>query len=585
MQETEYSHRTDSVARKVELLGQALRNGRHDLARSLAASIKDTITFRQQIEQQPEPAVVAANATHAVDDLHAPWRNWAAGWRYFEPFALDETVGLARDGEPIEIAVSLPADHAASLFRDVRLVRVAPGSGELREVPRQFVSEIQRDGRRHGGLLFQADSEAHSRTVYLLFYGNPDAELPDFASDLRVTGEGYGLDIENRYYQASLSRQMGQLESLKYKQGGGLELLARGDGHGEPPGIDWAHDYVTSGAYQKMRVTNWAGCPDYEVIRGPLCLIVRRWGFPHSTVHPLFTPSRMFITVEYRFFAGTPYFTKRGTMEAIQELDITYLRDDEWVFSNGPFTDLIWMGSDGKLRSGEVDDAHQDDLWSIGFFNAQSRDAFIALFLQHEAENFDGLKHSGAPTLKYEYGGQLWSRWAARGNPTLQAGAKLKQHNAYLTIPFPENGGRQIVEEFRHRLMNPLAPSASELPDVAAAASPGSLARAGENADSAVPKETIWQALREVRDMQLYKIDANAVDMGYVYDVRVRGDVVHVVMTMPHRGRPKFGFIGSPIRERLLKIPGVRDVQIENVWNPPWDANRLSEKARTMFGF
>jgi hypothetical protein len=99
MQETEYSHRTDSVARKVELLGQALRNGRHDLARSLAASIKDTITFRQQIEQQPEPAVVAANATHAVDDLHAPWRNWAAGWRYFEPFALDETVGLARDGE------------------------------------------------------------------------------------------------------------------------------------------------------------------------------------------------------------------------------------------------------------------------------------------------------------------------------------------------------------------------------------------------------------------------------------------------------------------------------------------------------
>jgi metal-sulfur cluster biosynthetic enzyme len=334
-----------------------------------------------------------------------------------------------------------------------------------------------------------------------------------------------------------------------------------------------------------MRVTNWADCPDYEVIRGPLCVIVRRWGFPHSTVHPLFTPSRMHITVEYRFFAGTPYFTKRGTMEAIQELEITYLRDDEWVFSTGPFTDLIWMGSDGKLRSGEVDDAHKDDLWSIGFFNAQSRDAFVALFLQHEAENFDGLKHSGAPTLKYEYGGQLWSRWAARGNPTLQAGAKLKQHNAYLTIPFPENGGARIVEDYRHRLMNPLSPSVSDLPDTTAAASPGSLARAGENGDNAVPKATIWQALREVRDAQLYKVDANVVDMGYVYDVRVRGDVVHVVMTMPHAGRPKFGFIGIPIRERLLKVPGVRDVRIENVWSPSWDVHRLTEKARTMFGF
>jgi metal-sulfur cluster biosynthetic enzyme len=584
MKETQYSHRTDTVARKVELLGQALRNGRHELARSLAASIKDTVTFRQQVEQHPETPVVTSDAGHVVDDLPEPWRRWAAGWRYFESFALDETVGLARGGEPVEIPISLPADHAAPVFRDVRLARVEIGSGMLREVPRQFEREMRRGDRRHGRLLFQADSNAHSRTVYLLLYGNPDAELPSYPSDLRVTGEGYGLDIENSYYRASLSRQMGQLESLQYKRGGGLNLVAQGDGHGEPPGIDWAHDYVTSGAYQKMRVTNWANCPDYEVIRGPLCLVLRRWGFPHSTVHPLFTPGRMHITVEYRFFAGVPYFTKRGTMEAIQELEITYLRDDEWVFSDGPFTDLIWMASDGKLRSGEVDDAHKDDLWSIGFFNAQTRDAFVALFLEHEAENFDGLKHSGAPTLNYSYGGQLWSRWAARGNPTLQAGAKLKQHNAYLTIPFPENGGARIVEEFRHRLMNPLAPSACDLPHIKAA-SEGRLARRGENADNPVSKQAIWKALREVRDTQLYKVDANVVNMGYVYDVRVRGDVVHIVMTMPHRGRPKFGFVGNPIRARLLQVPGVRDVRIENVWDPPWDANRLSESARTMFGF
>ncbi len=584
MKETQYSHRTDTVARKVELLGQALKNGRHELARSLAASIKDTVTFRHQIEQRPETPVVTSDAARVVDDLPEPWRRWAAGWRYFESFALDETVGLARSGEPVAIPISLPADHAAPLFRDARLARVEIRSGVLREIPTQFESEIRRGDRRHGRLLFQTDSDAHSRTVYLLFYGNPDAELPSYNSDLHVTGEGCGLDIENSFYRASLSRQMGQLESLQYKKGGGLELVPRGDGHGEPPGIDWAHDYVTSGAFQKMRVTNWADCPDYEVIRGPLCLVVRRWGFPHSTVHPLFTPSRMHITVEYRFFAGVPYFTKRGTMEAIQELEITYLRDDEWVFSNGPFTDMIWMASDGKLRSGEVDEAHKDDLWSIGFFNAQTRDAFVALFLEHEAENFDGLKHSGAPTLNYSYGGQLWSRWAARDNPTLQAGAKLKQHNAYLTIPFPENGGTRIVEEFRHRLMNPLSPSTSDLPNIKAA-SEGTLARPGENADSPIPKQTIWDALREVRDTQLYKVDANVVNMGYVYDVRVREEVVHIVMTMPHRGRPKFGFIGTPIRERLLKLPGVRDVRIENLWDPPWDANRLSDEAQTMFGF
>ena len=187
MKETEYSHRTDTVARKVELLGQALRNGRHELARSLAESIKDTITFRQQIEQQPEPALVSGDTTHTVDDLPAPWRRWTAGWRYFQPFALDETVGLARAGEPVEIPVSLPAKHPAPLFRDVRLVRVEGDSGMLREVPRQFLSEIRRGDQRLGRLLFQADCAAHHRTVYLLLYGNPDAELPESAENRSIT--------------------------------------------------------------------------------------------------------------------------------------------------------------------------------------------------------------------------------------------------------------------------------------------------------------------------------------------------------------------------------------------------------------
>ena len=378
---------------------------------------------------------------------------------------------------------------------------------------------------------------------------------------------------------------MGQLERLTYKQGGGLDLYAAGDGHGEPPGIDWAHDYVTSGGYQKMRVTNWADCADYEVIRGPLCTIVRRWGFPHSTLHPVFTPSRMHITVEYRFFAGTPYFTKRSTMEVIQDMEITYLRDDEWVFSGRPFTDTVWMTSDGKLRTGDVDDEYNDDLWSVGFFNRQSRDAFIALFLEHDAEHFDGLKHSGPPILDYQSGAQLWSRWAARGKPTLKAGAKLKQHNAYLTIPFPEGDGAKTVEEYRHRFLNPLTAAEGDLTGVTARESPGALARPGERGDAAIPKQILWDALREVRDRQLYRIDANVVDMGYIYDLRVRGGTAHVVMTMPHRGRPKYGFIGHPIQERLMRVPGVTEVEIEDVWEPPWTTNRLSGQAREMLGF
>ena len=68
---------------------------------------------------------------------------------------------------------------------------------------------------------------------------------------------------------------------MTIKREHGLELFAGGEGHGEPPGIDWAHDYAASGHFQKLRITLWETCPDYEVVRGPVATIVRRWGFPH----------------------------------------------------------------------------------------------------------------------------------------------------------------------------------------------------------------------------------------------------------------------------------------------------------------
>ena len=440
-------------------------------------------------------------------------------------------------------------------------------------------------------LVLLVDSPALSRRSYLVLYGNPDAELSFYPTDLRVSGEGYALDIENDYFRASLSRQMGQLERLTLKREHGLELFAGGEGHGEPPGIDWAHDYVTANNFQKMRITNWGKCPDYEVIHGPLCTTVRRWGFPHSPIHPVFSPSRIHIYVEYRFYAGTPYFVKQGRMEVIKDLDITYLRDDEWVFSGYSFTDTLWMGPDGKLREGPVDAAQQENLWAVGFFHRASRDAFIGLFLEHDAENMPPLKHTGAPILNYRWHGPVWSR-ALYQNASLRAGGVLKQKNAYLVLPFAEQQGAEIVERYRHGLLNPLAPSATDLPSVSRPArSATRLARPGEAGDAAVDKRRIWEALRDCKDEQLYTANASVVDLGLIYDVRVQGDVVYVVMAMPDRGRPRYGYFAwgsggnnQPIRQRLMKVPGVRNIVIEQTWEPPWNSSRLTEAGRKALG-
>ncbi len=589
MPETTHAERTDSFEEKLRLLEAAWRRRDFRVARALSHSLRDSAIHAQQEEESPGRPLMAAGQREPVASLPPAWREWARGWRYFKTVHLDEPLGLERSSEPVELLLSFPGAEVASLAREVRVARVAEGA--LREVPCQVFGEVRRGAERLARVLFMAGGTMHERQTYLVFFGNPDAELPAYQTDLETRGEGFALDIENVHYKASLSRQMGQLERLSLKREHGVELFAGGEGHGEPPGIDWAHDYAASGHFQKFRLTLWETCPDYEVVRGPLATIVRRWGLPRSPVHPVFTPARLHVDVEYRFYAGLPWFHKSGSMRALKEFEAPALRDDEWVFSGYSFTDIVWMGPDGKLRTGPPDAAHRENLWAVGFANPQNRDAFVALFLEHRAEGLPELKHNGSPQLFYRSHGQLWSRYPL---PVKQvpAGAVLWQKNAYAALPFTAADGPRLLEELRHRLVNPLQPSAGELPRAAVAKEqPGRLARPGEAGDSPIAKAALWEALHDCKDEQLYTAKVSIVDLGLVLDLRVRGETVHVLMTMPHRGRPRFGYFafGSggnsmPIQKRLLQVPGVKQVLVEHTWEPGWNSNWLTEEGRKKLG-
>lgn len=587
MAESTYWERTDTFEEKMKLLEAAWKRKDFRLARALAHSIRNT-AIQAQVEEAPAGSPVAGSRWIAVDSLPAPWRAWARGWSHYQVVHLDETAGQNRPPEPVELTMSAPVAQCASLARELRVARVA--GGQLRETPSQVYGEVVRGSERFAKLLFFASGPAHQRLTYLIFSGNPDAELPEYPTDLETRGEGFALDIENDFFRASLSRQMGQLERLTLKREHGLEIFSGGEGHGEPPGIDWAHDYVTSDRMQKMRITLWESCPDYEVVRGPLCTTIRRWGFPYSPVHPVFSPSRVHVDIEYRFYAGLPWFHKLGTMSAVKDVQADALRDDEWVFSGQSFREILWMGPDGKMRSGKVDAKFADDLWAVGFCNRESKDSFVALFLEHRADGLPSIRHSGSPQMFYRWHGHVWSRYplpAAGGN--MPAGTVLHQKNAYAAIPFFEDGMTQL-EMLRHRLLTPYAVSAGEWRGTAAEI-PGRLARPGEAGDSAISKRVLWEALRACKDEQLYVSDINVVELGLVYDLRVRGDVVHVVMAMPHRGRPRIGYFSygsggnsAPVRQTLMKVPGVRHVVVEQTWEPGWNSNRLTAEGRKKLG-
>lgn len=581
--------RTDTIAEKISLLEEAYKNDRQDVAMSLAASLKETLGFELQSKRNNKgPVHAGVGEILKVKDLPSVWAAWAKGWSCFHSITVFETVGAKREREPVHLRLTVALADMDNPWREIRVARVKNGLGEI---PSQVLDYVRDEKEHYVELAFLADVDMHDSSSYLIFYGNPNAELPNYITDLEVRGEGYGLEIENQYFQANLSEQMGQLERITYKREHGLELYAGGKGHGEPPTIDWAHDYVDEGKFQKIRMRNWAECPNWEVKRGPVCIQVRRWGFPHGPIHPLFTPSRIHMDQTYTFYAGSPHFFKEGEIEAIKDVKISAMRDDEWVFSGYSFDEILWIDKQGMVHEGKVPKEQSKDLWGVGFFHSKSRDLLVALWLEHEADHFPGIQHGGTPTLHYNGHGQIWARYPAN-EADLKAGTVFRQHNAYLMKDYPDEGGREEVAQLRHQLVNPLEVRSEDLPVVDKEKPAGRLARQGETQERGVIKRAIWKALEEVRDNQLYTLKSSIVELGYVYDVRVEDGVAYVLVTMPHRGRPVYDFLVTKgggrveegIQEQVERVKGVRKVVVDFTWEPGWDINRVSDKARKEIG-
>jgi len=96
--------------------------------------------------------------------------------------------------------------------------------------------------------------------------------------------------------------------------------------------------------------------------------------------------------------------------------------------------------------------------------------------------------------------------------------------------------------------------------------------------------DTIRQALRQVKDPEL---DMNIVDLGLVYDVEIDdgGGLVRLTMTLTSPGCPAGPMITNDIYKVVRAIDGVKDVDIDIVWEPYWTPDRIDPKIRAMLGF
>ena len=103
---------------------------------------------------------------------------------------------------------------------------------------------------------------------------------------------------------------------------------------------------------------------------------------------------------------------------------------------------------------------------------------------------------------------------------------------------------------------------------------------------SAIPpeqvKDNVVAALRTIFDPE---IPVNIYDLGLIYGLDVdAGGKVGIRMTLTAPACPVAGTFPATVESRLYEVPGVTEVRVELVWEPPWSMSNLSEDAKLQLG-
>lgn len=105
-------------------------------------------------------------------------------------------------------------------------------------------------------------------------------------------------------------------------------------------------------------------------------------------------------------------------------------------------------------------------------------------------------------------------------------------------------------------------------------------------AEGPFDEQRLWSALGEVYDPE---IPASIVELGLVYGIDAEpvdgGHKVLVHMTLTAPGCGIGPVLVDDVRRKLLGTPGVKEAEVELVFDPPWDPSRMSEAARLQLGF
>jgi metal-sulfur cluster biosynthetic enzyme len=411
------------------------------------------------------------------------WRNW----RYFKRFEVEETYGVARKGEPVFVDAAFSGGQIKDYAKEIRVIE----EQAEKEIPCQIIGQTQDGKGKKCTVVFLSDIAAKEKKGYVLLFGNssPDLQMPYYPTDIVTHGMGYSLDIENSYYKAYLSPRMGHLKRVQFKQGGKTiigyptdeypppTIIDASNDPGDVPldlvwhGEDWGlHHNPDFSELVRFRVTFWSKPPHYTVEKGPICTIVKRWGYPIPPMYPAFAQNNVSIEVTYVFYSGLPYFTIESRINVEKETDIRVIRNDQMTLLP-VFTDMFSMMDGGEIisypeKSGNV--SFDKNPAVMGHYNRTNGDGFASLELAFDARGFPGAYGKNSCTLMNDI--NAWVRWAFYSDRVksgltsigIQPGSTVGEYNAYLLYNINDPGGNDQARDWYNLLRHPLKPRLAE---------------------------------------------------------------------------------------------------------------------------
>ena len=88
------------------------------------------------------------------------------------------------------------------------------------------------------------------------------------------------------------------------------------------------------------------------------------------------------------------------------------------------------------------------------------------------------------------------------------------------------------------------------------------------------------QVIAEIRKIYDPEIPVNIYELGLIYDVKVKDDKAKIIMTLTTPNCPVAESLPKEVKDSAMQVEGIKEVDLDLVFEPPWDKSMMSEAAK-----